>query len=123
MKRVYFIRAACPQGLIKIGASVCPEARFLEISANSPVSLELLGSTPNIENLEYRLHGFLAADRAHAEWFRPSADMLAVVASILDDSFDHEVFPRTYINNASRGVRSKGAQRLRAETPFRPSLT
>lgn len=75
---VYFI-AASARGLIKIGSAVDPAARLRTLSTGSPDRLHLLATIPGGEKRERELHARFAADRVRGEWFRPSANLLAVM--------------------------------------------
>lgn len=67
-QRVYFI-ASKKSGLVKIGKSIDPEARFASIQTMSPDELSLLGSFPEGDITESSLHQKFSHLRRHGEWF------------------------------------------------------
>lgn len=56
--------------IVKIGWTTNLSKRIRTIRTMSPVSLEILWSTPACDGMEYGLHGYFAAMRSHGEWFR-----------------------------------------------------
>lgn len=76
---VYFIQAG-EDGPIKIGRSRNVKARLASLQVSAPERLTLIAfyAAPPVE--EARLHRLLAEHRITGEWFRPHADVLAVVA-------------------------------------------
>lgn len=66
-KVAYFVRGSST-GLIKIGASIDPVARVVELSKAASESFDLLA----VGGVEREHHAALAADRVHGEWFSPS---------------------------------------------------
>ncbi len=68
---VYFARG--DHGLIKIGFSSDTDRRMREIGS------DLLATVPGSIPLEFALHEAFAADRAHDEWFHPSASLLGLI--------------------------------------------
>lgn len=79
---VYAVRAA--NGLVKIGSSIDPRRRLLDLQGQSPVhvDLTLLGYVRGSLALERKVHRFLAAYRSHGEWFRDDGPVRSVVAAI-----------------------------------------
>jgi hypothetical protein len=73
-KATYFIRSVAT-GLIKIGSSVDPVARLMDLTRQSADHLELVA----IGGSERALHSELADSRVHGEWFRPSPPVLAKI--------------------------------------------
>ena len=78
---VYFI-GVVGGGLIKIGHSKYVGARLEQLAAWSPVPLEILAAAPgNIYN-EYGVQEAFIGQLSHKEWFHPSPQLLAVIASV-----------------------------------------
>lgn len=77
---VYFIQAKTV-GLIKIGITTDVVRRMCTLQVGSPDVLELLSVEPSDDPaaLESSLHGRFWQERAHGEWFRPSATLMAYV--------------------------------------------
>lgn len=76
---IYFIRAQT--GDIKIGYSATPERRLSSMQTGSPVSLELVALIPGSKQDERHLHEQFAGQRNRGEWFTPSAELDALIAS------------------------------------------
>lgn len=74
IRTAYFARGRTT-GLIKIGSSIDPVARLVDLSRQSPETFELLA----VGGVESELHAELAADRVHGEWFRESSRVLAKI--------------------------------------------
>lgn len=70
---VYFIESK--SGLIKIGRSNRPHARFKAIKSMSPEELTLLGTIPESVVTESQLHKKFAHLRQHGEWFSDSPEL------------------------------------------------
>lgn len=79
---VYVIRGTTT-GLVKVGTSEDPERRLATLQAGSPDELVLIGTCPGGPRLERMLHGWLADDRRHGEWFAPSVRTWAVVGAVV----------------------------------------
>lgn len=87
--RVYFIGVS--DQIVKIGYSIRPENRLLQIRQGSSLmpegydrkQVELLGSIPGGVILESRLHRLLRPHRLHGEWFTQHRDVVAVMAYLL----------------------------------------
>jgi len=79
---VYFVQAAMPEKLIKIGATSNFASRFNGLIGGSPCRLHLLGVqlTSHAGALEQKLHAKFASARDHGEWFHPDAKLLAYIA-------------------------------------------
>lgn len=75
---VYFVQGE-HGGPIKIGSADHAESRVRTLQVGSPVPLVLLGTMPGGERKERELHKRFAHLRMHSEWFRPDADLLAVI--------------------------------------------
>jgi hypothetical protein len=74
--KTYFIQGQ-QGGNIKIGVALSPEDRLRDLQCGSPVPLVLLAFINS--NKESELHQLFAEDRAHGEWFRPSAQLLRFI--------------------------------------------
>lgn len=77
---VYFIQAQVT-GLIKIGYSVDPRMRLINMATMSPEPLVLLAIHPGGRDLEGQLHRRFSRSRTHGEWFRPTRGILDFIAS------------------------------------------
>jgi hypothetical protein len=79
---VYFISGA--HGTIKIGKANDVAARLRTLRASSPVELRLLGTIRAGRSAEAALHRRFAKSRLHGEWFRSSAELLALIAGVCE---------------------------------------
>lgn len=77
---VYFVEAE--NGLVKIGYSANVALRFRALLTTSAAPLKLLGWLPGTTGTERELHDKLEDSRSHGEWFRPTPDVAAVLATI-----------------------------------------
>lgn len=75
---VYFI-AALELDRVKIGYSLNPKARLVDLQMGAPVELTLLKSTPGGAAEERSLHERFSAHRTRGEWFK-----LSSIASEID---------------------------------------
>lgn len=77
---VYFI--SCGEGEpIKIGyTSQSVDKRLASMQTGVPVKLTVLGEMDGTMTDEQALHARFDADRVRGEWFRPSAELLALIA-------------------------------------------
>lgn len=80
-QRVYFIQSG-DDGPIKIGIADDPVTRLRHIQTGSPERLTLLGTLHGGQDREKVLHAYLAAFRHRGEWFKPCAEVLAVVPGL-----------------------------------------
>lgn len=77
-RSVYFIQA--DNGLIKIGVAANPQDRLRTLRTMSPVGLRLVLVIPSLGAPgESELHTRFAEHRAHGEWFRPAAELVAFI--------------------------------------------
>lgn len=76
--RVYFMHAP-DAGLIKIGATSSLNSRLMALQNGSPVPLVLIGLIDGGKSIERELHNQWAHLRAHGEWFRVSAELIAYI--------------------------------------------
>lgn len=79
---IYFIQAA-GIGHIKIGYTDADDAliRLASLQIGSPVPLKLLGTIPGSLEDEKDLHRRFGSARVTGEWFKPVAELLALVPS------------------------------------------
>lgn len=77
---LYAIQAGI-NGPIKLGHATSPAGRLRNIQASSVERLRLLGVADSARTAETELHTRFAADRIGAEWFHPTAELLAEIAS------------------------------------------
>lgn len=73
-KVAYFVRGALT-GLIKIGESIDPVARLVDLAKAGSERLDLLA----VGGIEAEHHKALADDRVHGEWFKASSAVLAKI--------------------------------------------
>jgi len=90
---VYFIRAKGGGGPVKIGYSYKPTARMAILAAWSPHPLEIVATIEGAVRIECRFHAMFAHLHSHHEWFLPSPELDAVIASINAGSFDLSSLP------------------------------
>jgi len=69
-KYVYFIKPVGASGPIKIGCSMRPLGRLMEMSTWSPVKLELVYFEIGDHHLELNIQMCFADYHSHMEWFR-----------------------------------------------------
>ena len=81
--RVYFVRQIGGIGPIKIGFSRNAWLRVPEISALSPVPMELLVAVIGERRHEKRIHEGLLDSHSHHEWFHPSAKLLKLIDDLM----------------------------------------
>jgi len=79
---VYFIRIEAPteNRPVKVGRARDVGKRRRDLQCSSPWPLVTLRTIEGSLGLEGALHRFLAVDRMHGEWFRPSARLDALLA-------------------------------------------
>lgn len=90
---LYFLRPVGMPGPIKIGVSKFPKNRRGQMSAISPFPLELITQTQAERQIEGRVHTLLRAHHSHSEWFHAHSEVLAVVQSVADGTFDPSSLP------------------------------
>jgi len=73
----YFVEGG---GLIKIGKAASIRSRLAGLRGSSPVPLKLLGVIPGQEH-EAALHLRFSSARRHGEWFEPTPELVALIAS------------------------------------------
>jgi hypothetical protein len=78
-QHLYFIYNPCTE-MVKIGKSVDPDRRLVEIQQLSGVPVTLLGVLHGEGELEFKLHLYFAAQRRIGEWFVASDELLALAA-------------------------------------------
>jgi DNA-binding NtrC family response regulator len=77
---VYFLRSGT-DGPIKIGWSRNIATRFVTLARESGHRLYFLGAVAGGSVEEHALHDRFAAQRLHGEWFEPSDELWAAIAS------------------------------------------
>jgi hypothetical protein len=85
---VYFIESQCAERRIKIGMAATPEARLAELQTGCPYELRLLATMPGGLRAEAELHARFADLWLIGEWYRPSAELRALIASLLPRGVD-----------------------------------
>ena len=88
---VYF--ALAETGLIKIGCSVNPRQRVITLASETGVRHRLLAQICGSTRLENHIHRHLASSLSHREWFRPTLNVLAMVADIQSGVFVDPIGP------------------------------
>lgn len=77
---IYFIRDGS-NGYVKIGyTSVCARVRLAQMQVSTASVLELVGTMEGDLYAEADLHSRYSAQRVRGEWFRPSDDLLVLIA-------------------------------------------
>lgn len=90
MKRIYFMKPVGMDGPIKIGCSKWPDHRILNISAWSPVPLEMMAVAEGNHTLERHLHRQF--QRSHREWFHPTQDLLDGIKAVAGGASIEQAF-------------------------------
>jgi hypothetical protein len=81
---VYFVRPTGKLGPIKIGySSKDVRERVRQISAQSPLPVEMVACVPGSKRLEANIHQCLAASHSHFEWFHPTDEVLAFLEKVI----------------------------------------
>lgn len=93
MKRVYFIKPIDLAGPIKIGCSKSPNNRLKTLSTWSPFALEIIAQVDGAERLEMQFHALLKASHERREWFKATPEVLSVVESVKNGTFDLASLP------------------------------
>jgi Meiotically up-regulated gene 113 len=75
---IYFLQASIG-GPVKIGFAADVERRVRELQCGSPFPLRVLAAWQGDGRDERELHERFAADREHGEWFRPTAELRALI--------------------------------------------
>lgn len=88
---VYFMRDAA--GLTKIGftSNLGTRHELLQREVGGP--LQVLATVPGGIYLEARFHSFFRAHHSHSEWFKPCAELEAVIAAVNAGTFDIDTLP------------------------------
>lgn len=92
---IYFMRPVGQVGPIKIGCSIHPEKRLVQISTWSPIPLEIIATALGNSRLENFVHRKFKAQRLHREWFEPCEALLAGIAAIQGGATVEETFNAT----------------------------
>jgi hypothetical protein len=77
---IYFIQPEAG-GPVKIGFTADLERRLVALRTGSPVPLKVIGTCMGTVADEKRLHLHFDAERVDREWFAPSPELLAAIAS------------------------------------------
>lgn len=77
---IYFVQAQCPHAFIKIGIARDVEYRLRQIQALCPYEVRLLATMRGGVADEAQLHIRFRAQHVRGEWFRPSAELLRLIA-------------------------------------------
>lgn len=79
---VYFIRAASPVDLIKIGCTTMPKQRLSALHTWVPVKLTIEAMAPGDWSDEQAVQAMFHADHSHGEWFRASPALNAFIDNV-----------------------------------------
>lgn len=79
---IYFIKPVGMPGPIKIGCSIIPAKRLMELSVWSPFELELVATALGGLDLERNIHDCFADAHSHREWFHPVPRLLKAIEQI-----------------------------------------
>lgn len=90
---VYFMRPIGAEGPVKIGCSALLAKRLLNVSVWSPHPLEIAAQMPGYFDLEAAFHARFEHLWTHGEWFRPDAELSAVIAAVAAGTFDVSSLP------------------------------
>lgn len=78
---IYFA-APVGGGRIKIGQSMRPIERVIQLMSWSPIDLEILATTPGDYKAELFIHWVYREHYVRHEWFEPVPEILALVAYV-----------------------------------------
>jgi hypothetical protein len=80
----YFLRllAPWPDQPIKIGFSIRPASRAIDLACGNPYDLELVTSFPTALLPEKRLHQHFASSRLRGEWFSPTPELMDLIEAV-----------------------------------------
>lgn len=81
---VYFIQAVSVN-LIKIGRSINPERRLVQLRLLSPVDLKIIGAVPGGPAEECLIHSGLDFLRSHGEWFHGTPMLMKFIEALCSD--------------------------------------
>lgn len=124
---VYFIRPVGALGPVKIGCSRSPPMRLEQLAEWSPVPLEVVARMSGDFTIEGRLHRKFQHDFMHHEWFRWSAELEEVIASVRAGTFDTSTLPDRGMSYGTteayefRGIMT-AASRYRIDFPHTPEI-
>lgn len=76
----YFVQAK-NGGPIKLGYALDPEARLRELQVGNPQQLVIRRLIPGGHGTEFALHHHFAKARLRGEWFKPTAELVALMRS------------------------------------------
>lgn len=106
MDWVYFLQPV-NGGLIKIGKAVQVDRRITEIQNMNAVTLNVLAVERNVKprrgtDRERALHLRFAKDRAHGEWFHPSAELVSYIGTLPQLGIDAFSFAKIVMDTRIR---------------------
>ena len=107
---IYFFQSA---GLVKIGWTRNLRSRIEGLAAFSPCSFTLLGFGLGPKTREGYLHKRFAAQHSHGEWFRPSDELRAIIASAIANDDNWNALPNNSV--AEQRIRYATARRAKAD--------
>lgn len=105
---VYFVRREDGEGPVKIGCSSYPPERLQSLMTFSPYRLRIWATIPGDERLERRFHAKFEPQLSHGEWFLPSAELDAVIASVAVGEFDIAGLPEARVIRRGRVMTEQG---------------
>lgn len=100
---VYFVLDASA-GLVKIGHSKDPDARFSELCTGNGSHLEMIGWVPGGRKEELALHRAFAPFRTRREWFRVYPAGLELIRAICEEAERRELLDMLERSCAAIGV-------------------
>lgn len=104
-KKVAYFARGTVTGLVKIGESLDPVKRVIELAKCGSESLELLA----VGGSERELHEQLKSSRVHGEWFRASPEVLQKIREA-GGALDKPIFTAAY-SGSSRPVADQDSSR------------
>jgi len=85
---IYFIQAV-NGGPVKIGFSICPEKRILELQTANPYKLDLIGTIRGNIFAEKKLQKHLVHAKTYGEWFEPDEIVIEAIKQCLKYGYDY----------------------------------
>jgi hypothetical protein len=79
---IYFVEAAAVS-MIKVGWAEDLEQRLVSLRVNCPVDVSVRGTIAGTRTLERIVHGHLATERHHGEWFHTTHKTLHIVDRLI----------------------------------------
>lgn len=84
---IYFIQRV-PDGPIKIGRAVNPEARLRTLQTGNPEPLGILLTVPGGKAREAEVHAALVESHISGEWYRPTQEVFACIERLREPEFE-----------------------------------